>query len=705
MKAEFMDSKSVIGSTGALTSAQQATEEKIGNSSIALSMKRYLTKSRFKLAMECPPKLFYCNKPNEYADAKQDDPFLAALAEGGFQVGELAKFLFCDDPIAERITIEEKDYDQAIMLTNEKLFGTEKPVIAEAAFRFENLFIRVDITTRQERVINIYEVKAKSWKDSKSFWKFNKRGERWLDKKYLHYLYDIAFQKYVVQKACPTYEVKAHLIFADADVAATINGLNQVFRIDKAGDNKKIKVVEGTTKLSLGTIPLRILPVDEICDWIHKNPVEVDLEGEFSFEKIIHLFSEAYQNDQRIWSHIGRKCKDCQFTNAADGPHMKSGFIECWKHWTNLTNEQLKMPLALELWGGGAGAISIVDNAIKRSKYLLESLQNTDWPQRKDDRIGLHSSERRQLQVDKIRNKDKTPYLDKEGLRNIFDELEPPYHFIDFETSMVALPFHSGRKPYEATAFQYSYHLMDEKGNIAHKNEYISLSKEFPNYEFVRALKNDLHGIKGTIFRYHNHENTYLNHIYKQLIQEPAGAISDRDDLIDFIREISHCSDKEGGWHGPCDMQDLWQLVLSYYYSPAAKGSNSIKDILPAVIRDSNFIRNKYSQPIYGTDLIPSLNFKNHTWISEQFQMNPYKTLPAILDGYSNDSFDQFFEMDEELRDGGAAMMAYAYLQFADIHPEQNELIRKALLRYCELDTMAMVMIWEYWGNEIGLFK
>ena len=52
--------------------------------------------------------------------------------------------------------------------------------------------------------------------------------------------------------------------------------------------------------------------------------------------------------------------------------------------------------------------------------------------------------------------------------------------------------------------------------------------------------------------------------------------------------------------------------------------------------------------------------------------------------------------MDEELRDGGAAMMAYAYLQFGDLHAEQRELIRKALLRYCELDTMAMVMIWEY---------
>ena len=48
---------------------------------------RYLTKSRFKLAMECPTKLYYTGK-GEYINQDLDDPFLLALAEGGFQVGE-----------------------------------------------------------------------------------------------------------------------------------------------------------------------------------------------------------------------------------------------------------------------------------------------------------------------------------------------------------------------------------------------------------------------------------------------------------------------------------------------------------------------------------------------------------------------------------------------------------------------------------------
>ena len=43
-----------------------------------------------------------------------------------------------------------------------------------------------------------------------------------------------------------------------------------------------------------------------------------------------------------------------------------------------------------------------------------------------------------------------------------------PYHFIDFETSTVAIPFHAGMRPYEAVAFQFSHHVMQSDGSVAH---------------------------------------------------------------------------------------------------------------------------------------------------------------------------------------------------------------------------------------------
>jgi hypothetical protein len=46
---------------------------------------------------------------------------------------------------------------------------------------------------------------------------------------------------------------------------------------------------------------------------------------------------------------------------------------------------------------------------------------------------------------------------------------------------------------------------------------------------------------------------------------------------------------------------------------------------------------------------------------------------------------------------GGAALAAYAKLQFSDT--QMSAALEKALLCYCELDTLAMVFIWEYFND------
>ena len=44
-------------------------------------------------------------------------------------------------------------------------------------------------------------------------------------------------------------------------------------------------------------------------------------------------------------------------------------------------------------------------------------------------------------------------------------------------------------------------------------------------------------------------------------------------------------------------------------------------------------------------------------------------------------------------------MTAYARLQFEDLSPNRRKEIEAGLLRYCELDTLAMVMIFEAWTD------
>ena len=53
----------------------------------------------------------------------------------------------------------------------------------------------------------------------------------------------------------------------------------------------------------------------------------------------------------------------------------------------------------------------------------------------------------------------------------------------------------------------------------------------------------------------------------------------------------------------------------------------------------------------------------------------------------------KLFSDANELKEGGAAMTAYVRLQFEELSEYEREEIEAALLKYCELDTMAMVMI------------
>ena len=149
---------------------------------------RYFTKSAFKVALTCPRQLYYYNN-GSYENQNIDDSFLQALAEGGFQVGELAKIYYGIDDNDVKSLI----YDESLNKTKE-LFKNKNVNIAEAAFLYNNCFVRVDILTKNDNTIELIEVKAKSWKGEESF--VNKKGE--VTSSIREYVYDVAFQKWVV---------------------------------------------------------------------------------------------------------------------------------------------------------------------------------------------------------------------------------------------------------------------------------------------------------------------------------------------------------------------------------------------------------------------------------------------------------------------------------------------------------------------------
>ena len=80
--------------------------------------------------------------------------------------------------------------------------------------------------------------------------------------------------------------------------------------------------------------------------------------------------------------------------------------------------------------------------------------------------------------------------------------------------------------------------------------------------------------------------------------------------------------------------------------------------------------------------------------------VDPYRLLGRLLDDPAMDLTAAQLE-DEDggsasfIANGGAAMLAYSRLQRPDLPPREREWLRLQLLRYCELDTLAMVMVYE----------
>lgn len=339
-------------------------------------------------------------------------------------------------------------------------------------------------------------------------------------------------------------------------------------------------------------------------------------------------------------------------------------------------------------------------------KIKLTDLEEEDLRPLPGDKKGLSPSQRQWLQVEKVKNNDPAPYFDKQGFKTELELWKYPLHCIDFETTMVAIPFNRGRRPYEAIAFQFSHHLIHENGKVEHAGQYLNCEPgKFPNYDFLRELKRQLEKDEGTIFRYSNHENTFLNHIYRQLKAE-VYPVPDLDELCAFIKTITHSSGSEGErWAGMRDMVDLWDLVKRYYYHPCTHGSNSIKYVLPAIMNSSEYLKKKYSHPIYGNaGGIKSLNFKDWAWIEikEGQVVDPYKKLPKLFKEVDEEKLEFLFSQEDELRNGGAAMSAYARMQFSEMSDFERNELKQALLKYCELDTFAMVMILEAWEAEIN---
>lgn len=654
-----------------------------------MTTKRYLTKSRFKLAVECPTKLFYTGKAREYRDQMAENDFMAMLAEGGYQVGELAKLRYPDG-----IEIEDRDHAAAEAKTQEYLLR-DNVVLFEPAIRVGGFFIRIDILAKTGQHFELIEVKAKSYNSQQPEIEGAKGG---IKLGMLPYIQDAAFQTWVLQQAFPNARITTALMMPDKARLAPVGGINQMFKVDHRS-RVEIRAPAGLDMKHLAETLLAKVCVDGYVAQVLGAPLDYP-GGPASLGDAAAAWAEAYQHNRRIAPAIGAHCGGCQF-KTKPGDNLASGFHECWSEANNWTERDFAQGTVLDLWNFRGKQKLIDQGVLKLSQVNREDIgEFADEP----DETGLNRKQRQWLQVRGI-----PPdydhggfYFDHTLVAREMSAWRFPYHLIDFETSAVALPFYEGMRPYEPVAFQFSHHVIEADGSIRHAGEFLCVEPgQFPNYEFARALKKELEGDEGSVFMWSHHENTILSSIIRQLDEDPNPP-EDAGSLIDFLTRLIKDGDRA--------MVDLCVLAEKAFFHPDTKGSNSIKKVLPAVLKVSDKLRETYSRPIYGApNGIPSLNFarpEGFAWLNDAENgqtSDPYTRLKQYAEELVPSDLASAEGRASIIAEGGAAATAYARLQFEDLDAGARERIKSALLRYCELDTLAMVMVVQAWRGAIPM--
>ena len=206
---------------------------------------RTLSKSDFKVARDCPTKLFY-KESGGYASVKDDDQYLALLAQGGYMIEQLAKARY---PHGREMG-DRHDPAQAWAATAQAIRGGDVTLF-EATLLNDRQLARVDILERRGNRLRLVEVKAKSWDSEKaralaeqgkpSEFRSGKGGVN-IAAKWRSYLEDVTYQCLLLESLFPEFQVELYLCLVDKTARCVTDALPEQFDIvrEAGSDGRRV---------------------------------------------------------------------------------------------------------------------------------------------------------------------------------------------------------------------------------------------------------------------------------------------------------------------------------------------------------------------------------------------------------------------------------------------------------------------------------
>lgn len=360
---------------------------------------------------------------------------------------------------------------------------------------------------------------------------------------------------------------------------------------------------------------------------------------------------------RRISTPIRVGCRGCEYRYSADND-IRDGFRECWGKLADVKPHLLDL-YHVSTVGGRGGPIA--NDLIERGKVALFDMPEGSLV-KTDGTVG-EVNKRQLIQLEHTRKNDE--WMSKE-FPKILNSFDYPLHFIDFETTAVAVPYHAGMRPYEQVAFQWSCHTLEAKDSPLQHSEWINTVEVFPNFQFAESLMKRL-GNDGTIFMWATHENTILTTILAQMKTRGYKNAVLKKWLTSVVRAGASASGR---------LVDMNQLTVKHYFHPLMKGRTSIKVVCDALWKNSPQLRAQY----------PEYVKQNGGQV-----LSPYETLPPLEIG------DTMVAVAE----GTGAIRAYEAMVYGleKDDPETKKKWKRLLLQYCKLDSLSMFFVWQYWNQ------
>jgi hypothetical protein len=622
-----------------------------------------LSKSLFKLGLTCPIKLKHALAQPALPQQADGNEYMQQLARGGYMFEKLVKVYHP----GEDMFVPKESHADASARTLAKIKAGDC-MLHETTFAHGDLMARCDMVRVTGDTLDLIEIKSASAEVES---KLQADPKELLKKSWEPYVVDLAYQVHVarlaMQAAGISKNIRAWFYLPNKLGTASPEEVRGLFTLTENGPGGRPTVeYRGKAKPGDETSLIAILEATEAVAQAYPS--------EESIAEATERLTGYVASGHWPKPEIGMKCKACEF----NVPGQSSGYDLCWG-----TQARAEHHL-FTLWHLGSmeyrqpGTVRrIVELTAPRAPRITD-LQDEDVAGDGE----LQRGWKRQIMAVRTGR----PFISPEVVRDAATLLrcKPenyPLFFLDYEGTRCALPSAPGCRPYGQVAFQWSCHVIDNPGASPRHVEWLDTENDNPNLGFLESLRKLL-GEQGTIYHWADYEVVVTQELANELRGDESKA-----DLVSWV-------DRNWGTNAKTKKTavkserclDLVVISRGHFYDPAMKGSHSIKQVLPVVWKNPAIQKlfPKYAQDQHGQPV-----------------KSPYDALPALTLQDTKDNALDLAKLDEldVVKNGPGAMLAYEHVRYGLAASDQaaRKSIRRQLMRYCELDTAAMVMVWKYW--------